>query len=526
MPKIVITDATSEACAARFAEAPGFVVEAGTGLPRDDLKRALRDADGLVVRSATRVDRELLSAAPQLKVVGRAGEGVDNVDVEAATEAGVVVMNTPGGNTVSAAEHTLALILALARDLPDACRSVAEGRWERKRLGVELYGKTLGVVGLGKIGREVAMRARAFGMEIVGHDPFLAADQGARLQIEIVDLPALLGRADFLTVHTPLTAQTRHLIDAAALGRAKPGIRLVNCARGGILDEAAVADAVRSGQVAGAAFDVFESEPPSGSPLLGLRGVIATPHLGASTHEAQEKVAVRIAEQMVDYLVNGIARHALNAETVDPALRPRLEPFRTLAERLGRLGAQLQEAPLQEIRAEYAGDLLELPTGLLTAALLRGYLANVLSEPVNQVNALSLARRVGIAVTEVQSGQHADFASLLSVSFRTAAGGRAIAGTLFGRNRPRLVRLDDYPIELEPEGEILLYSNDDRPGIIGRVGTLLGAAGINIAGMTLGRDRSGGRALGALNTDSRVSDDLTRQIEAIPGILWTRRASL
>jgi D-3-phosphoglycerate dehydrogenase len=346
------------------------------------------------------------------------------------------------------------------------------------------------------------------------------------MQTEIVDLGTLLERADFLTVHTPLTPQTHHLIDAAALLRAKPGIRLINCARGGILDEAAVAEAVRSGKVAGAAFDVFETEPPVGSPLLGLPGVIATPHLGASTQEAQDKVAARIADQISDFLRHGIARHALNAETVEPALRPRLDPFRALAEKLGRLGAQLQEAPLREIRVEFAGELLTLPTGLLTAALLKGYLASVLSEPVNQVNAAAIALRIGIAVTEVHSGEHADFTSLLTASFRTASGDGTIAGTLFGRNRPRLVRLDDYPIELEPEGEVFLYRNDDRPGIIGQVGMVLGGAGINIAGMSLGRDRSGGRALGALNTDSPIPDAVTRQIEAIPGILWTRRARL
>lgn len=525
MPKIVLADATSPACAERFAREAGFEVDDLAGRPRGDLKRAAAGADALVVRSATQVDRDLLAAAPGLKVVGRAGEGVDNIDVEAATEAGVVVMNTPGANTVSAAEHTFAMMLALARDLPDACRSVAEGRWERKRLGVELYGKTLGVVGLGKIGREVVQRARAFGMEVLGHDPFLPEEQAGRLQVEIVDLTALLARADFLTVHTPLTPQTRHLIDAAALAAAKPGIRLINCARGGIFDEAAVAEALRSGRVAGAALDVFESEPPAGCPLVGARGVIATPHLAASTLEAQGQVAARIADQIVEFLLHGIARHALNAETVEPALRPRLEPYRTLAERLGRLGAQLQEAPLREIRIEYAGDLLDLPTGLLTAALLKGYLGSVLSEPVNQVNAGALARRVGIAVTEVHSGEHAGFASLLAATFRTAAGGHGAAGTLFGR-RPRIVRLDDYPIELDPEGEILLYSNDDRPGIIGRVGLLLGEAGINIAGMSLGRDRSGGRALGALNTDSAVPDEVVRRIEAVPGILWTRRARL
>ena len=527
MTAILIADAVSPLCAERLSAAPGFTVQERPGMSREELLDAVAETEGLVVRSATRVDAEVLAAAPRLRAVGRAGEGVDNIDVEAATERGVVVMNTPGGNTISAAEHTLALMMALARNVPEGHRTLSEGLWERSRLiGVELYGKTLGILGLGKIGREVAARAGAFGMKILGHDPFLAEEQGRHLKFDLVDLDGLLSGSDFLTVHTPLTDATRNIIGAAELARARPGIRLINCARGGILDEQAVADAVRAGTVAGAAFDVFTSEPPEGNPLLGVPGILCTPHLGASTREAQEKVAVRIADQMVEFLSHGTPLHALNVESVDPGLRPRLQPYQDLAERLGRLQAHLLDSPLREIRVEYFGDVQELPTGPLTAAVLKGYLENVLSEPVNQVNARVLARRVGIGVAEVQSGDHGDFANLITTTFHAADGSRTVAGTLFDHNRPRIVRLDDYHMEVVARGEIFLYSNDDRPGIVGQVGTLLGEAGINIAQMALGRDRTGGTALGVLNTDSRVPDDLAERVEQVSGILWTRRLAL
>ncbi len=527
MPRIFIADALSPRCQERLSKETDFEIDARPGLSRSELLKAVQRAEGLVVRSATKVDAELLAAAPLLKVVGRAGEGVDNIDVETATQRGVVVMNTPGGNTISAAEHTFCLILALARHLPEACLSMREGRWERSRfVGTELYGKVLGVVGLGKIGREVAARAQPFGMKVIGHDPFLPEDQAERQQIELLELDALLARVDFLTVHTPLTTSTKHLIGRRELALTRPGVRLINCARGGLYDEEAVASAIQDGHVAGAAFDVFESEPPEDSPLPALPQVICTPHLGASTQEAQDKVAVRIAEQMVQFFRTGNADHALNVDSVDPQLRPRLAPYQSLCERLGRLHAQLLEAPLREIQVEFLGVVRDLPMRPLTAALLKGYLEGVLSEPVNHVNAWVSAERVGISVTEVRSGEHADFSNLITVTFRTADGERSASGTLFGRNLPRIVRLDDYHVEIIPEGEIFLFANDDRPGMIGKIGTLLGDAGINIAHMSLGRDRSGGKALGALNTDSRVPDDVTVEVEALPGIRWTRRAGI
>jgi D-3-phosphoglycerate dehydrogenase len=527
MPRILIADALSSRCEERFREEAGFEVHFRPGLARPDLLRAVATADALVVRSSTRVDAELLQAAEKLQVVGRAGEGVDNIDLRTATERGVVVMNTPGGNTISAAEQTLCLLLALARHLPEASRSVQDGHWERSRfVGTELYGKTLGVLGLGKIGREVAERARSFGMQVVAHDPFLPEEEGERLPVELLGLEELMARVDFLTVHTPLKEATRHLIGERELSLARPGIRLINCARGGIYDEGAVARAIRDGKVAGAAFDVFESEPPTDSPLPALPQVICTPHLGAATREAQEKVAVRIAEQIIELLGSGTARHALNLDPVDPGLLPRLAPYRSLAEKLGRLHAQLLDAPLREVQVEFLGEVRELPTASISGSLLKGYLGSVLSEPVNEVNATVLAERVGISLTEVHSAEHTDFSSLLAATFRTASGERSASATLFGRNLPRIVRLDDYHVEIIPEGAILLFANDDRPGMIGKVGTILGEAGINIAHMSLGRDHSGGRALGALNTDSQLPESLAREVGSLPGILWTRRALL
>ncbi|MGD8377346.1 MAG: phosphoglycerate dehydrogenase, partial [Acidobacteriota bacterium] len=387
MVRILIADKVAPACAERL-KAAGFQVDLGAGRPREETLAALASADGLVVRSATKVDTGLLDGAPGLKAIGRAGEGVDNIDVAAATERGIVVMNTPGGNTISAAEHTLGLLIALARRIPEADRSMRDHRWERGRfLGVELLGKSLGIIGLGKIGREVAARARGFGMQILGHDPHLSEEQQRQINVEPLPLARLLERADFLTVHTPLTDATRHLIGEPELRAARRGIRLINCARGGIYDEAAVAAAIRDGRVAGAAFDVFETEPPSTSPLIGLDEAICTPHLGASTHEAQEKVAVRIADQMIELLRDGVPRHALNLATVEPALRPRLDPYRVLAAKLGRLQAYLVDGPVEEIRVEWFGEVLELPSDPLLAAVLTGYLRNVLQEPVNEVNA-------------------------------------------------------------------------------------------------------------------------------------------
>jgi D-3-phosphoglycerate dehydrogenase/(S)-sulfolactate dehydrogenase len=526
-PRIVIADPVSAVCAQILGRA-GLEADIRTGSTAGVLKEALAGAVGLVVRSETRVTEDLLAAASCLKVVGRAGTGVDNIDVEAATRRGVVVMNAPGGNTIAAAEHTLSLILALARNIPCADRSMKSGKWDRARfLGVELMGKTLGVVGLGKVGREVAARARAFGMEIRGFDPYLPEEVVARLGFRMLPLQDLLEQSDFLTLHVPLSPKTRHLIGAPELERCKPGIRIVNCARGGIVDETALTAAIRGGRVAGAALDVFEKEPPGPDhPLVGLDAVVATPHLGASTFEAQEKVAARIAEQIVAYLEKGSVAGAVNVDPIEPEVCRAMGPWLDLSERLGRLQSRMAPSAGDEVTLEFSGAILERPVAPLVAAFLKGYLEGIVTGPLNRVNAPVLARELGLKVHEVRASDAVDYSSLITTRLRAGDHRRTIAGTLFGRREPRVVRLDDYDFDAVPSGEMLICCNDDRPGMVGSLGTVLGEAGINIAHLSLGRDRSGGRAIAILNLDSPVAPDLLSRIRDLRGILWAERVSL
>jgi D-3-phosphoglycerate dehydrogenase len=524
--KVLIADKVSATCAEVLRRA-GLEAEHRPGISGPDLLAAVADVEGIVVRSDTRITEEVIAAAPRLRVLGRAGAGVDNIDVEAATRRGVVVMNAPGENTISAAEHTLSMILALARRIPQADRSMRAGKWERGRfLGVELFGKTLGILGLGKVGREVAARARAFGMEVIGYDPVLTEEVAARIGVALVPVEAIFERSDVITLHIPLTAETRHMIGRDQLRRCKDGVRLINVARGGIIDEAELLKALQSGKVAGAALDVFEAEPPAGSPLLTLDTVITTPHLGASTQEAQEKVAARIAEQIAAYLKDGLVVNAINMDGIDPKILPILQPYRDLCERLGRLLAALARGTVAEVALEYSGTVLEYPTRPLTASFLKGFLQGRLSEPVNPVNAVLLAREAGIRVHETRAAEPQDFAALVAASLRGRDGTRSAAGTLFGKRDPRLVRLDEYHLDAIPQGSMLIVSNDDRPGMVGRIGTTLGNAGVNIAYLSLGRDRSGGRAIAILNLDSPLPDAVLKQIAAIDGVLWAERVTL
>jgi len=525
--KVLIADKVSPTCA-EVLRAAGIQADHRPGIGGAELRSAVTDADGLVVRSDTQVTEEIMAAAPRLRVVGRAGAGVDNIDVGAATRRGIVVMNAPGENTISAAEHTLSMLLALARRIPAADRSMRAGRWEHGTtfMGVELYAKTLGVLGVGKVGREVASRARAFGMEIVGFDPVLTRDAAARLGVQLVPLDDVLARADFLTLHLPLTAETRHLIGRERLRLCRPGIRIINVARGGILDEEALVEALQAGRVAGAALDVYEREPPTGSPLLQLDSVVLTPHLGGSTREAQEKVAARIAEQIAAYLRDGTVTNAVNVEGVDPRLVPAMLPYRDLCGRLGRFLSALGPGSYAEVVLEYAGSVNDYPTRPLTSAFLKGLLEGKLSDPINPVNALVLAREAGIRVQETRAGESRDFTALVSATLRGPAGDRSAAGTLFGKRDPRLTRIDEFQIDAMPQGAMLIVSNDDRPGMVGRIGTLLGNAGVNIAYMSLGRDRSGGRAIAVLNLDSPLPKPLLREISALDGVLWAELITL
>jgi D-3-phosphoglycerate dehydrogenase len=402
------------------------------------------------------------------------------------------------------------------------------GRWERGSayMGIELFGKTLGILGVGKVGREVAARARAFGMDVVGYDPVLTPEAAGRVGVHAATLDEVLERADILTLHLPLTAETRHLIGEAQLARCRKGVRIINVARGGVLDEAALLKGLESGRVAGAALDVFEHEPPTGSPLLALDNVVLTPHLGASTQEAQEKVAVRIAEQIAAYLKDGTVTNAVNAEGVDARVAPALAPYRDLCERLGRLLSALGRGPFEEITLESSGAVNEFPMRALTASFLKGFLEGKLSDPVNAVNSLMRARESGIRVLESRAGDSPDFTALVTATLRGPNGARSAAGTLFGKRHPRLVRIDEFQIDALPAGPMLLVSNDDRPGMVGRIGSMLGAAGANIAYMSLGRDRSGGRAVAVLNLDAPLPEKLRREISGLDGVLWAETVSL
>ena len=525
--RVLIADQVSPACADTLERAGGIRVESAAGAAPEEIRRRLPGVEGLIVRSALRVDATLIEAGADLKVIGRAGEGVDNIDLEAATRRGIVVMNTPGGNTISAAEHTLSMLLALARNIPQASASLKAGGWDRKRfVGVQLYEKVLGVVGMGKVGREVAQRARAFGMEVVAHDPFLSEDMAQKLKVAFVPFHDLLARADFITLHIPLTESTRHLLGGPELKRVKRGVRVINCARGGLVDEDALAQALRDGQVAGAALDVFEEEPPSRRDLLDLDSVIATPHLGASTLEAQETVAVWIAEQVADFLLRGVVRNAVNLIPLDPKTAALIAPYQALAEKLGKLHAQLRRGRLKEIAVEYNGDVAEHPTAPITSSLLKGYFESFQSGPVNAVNAAYLAKNSGVRLAETRSAERLDFANLISATFTTSEGPTSISGTLFGKNNPRIVRLDNYYFDALPEGEILLVSNDDTPGMLGKIASLLGANGINIGFLSMGRDTPAGTAVAILNLDSVATPEIVAKIESLKGVLWVRRVHL
>jgi D-3-phosphoglycerate dehydrogenase len=516
--RVLVTDALQD-IGVETLRAEGLAVDVIPSVSSAELARRIAPYAGLIVRSASRVTAEVIEAAPALTVIGRAGAGLDNIDVEAASRRGIVCMNTPGGNTIAAAEHTMALLLALARRIPQAHAHLKDGKWERERfLGTEVYGKTLGVVGLGRIGSEVVRRAQGFGMTTIAFDPYLTTEVAQRLGVELVDLGALLRRADFITVHVPLTKDTRGLIGAAELATTKPGVRLVNAARGGIIDEQALAAAIRAGRVAGAALDVFEAEPPWGAPVLDLDSVVVTPHLGASTAEAQTAVAVAIAQQVADFLLRGVVRNAVNAPSVDPEVLKELAPYLSLSAKLGSFLGQVADGRMAEVTLRYAGEVASLTVAPLTVTFLRGLLAVILKETVSDVNAPYLARQRGLKLVESRTAVGESFASLVGAELRTDVGTWQVAGTLFHRREPRIVEVDGYGMEAHPSGWLLVLTNDDVPGVIGRIGTLFGTHGINIAGMQLGRKAPGGRAVSILNLDGAVPDPVLAELRALPYI--------
>jgi D-3-phosphoglycerate dehydrogenase len=521
MPKVLIADALSPRAVAVFAER-GVETDFKVGLKPAELSAIIGQYDGLAVRSATKVTAGIIAAAGNLKIVGRAGIGVDNIDVPAATQRGIVVMNTPYGNSITTAEHTIALLFALAREIPAANASTQAGRWEKSRfMGVELAGKVLGVVGCGNIGSIVADRGQGLRMKVVAYDPFLSAERAVDLGVERVTLDELFGRADFITLHTPLTEQTRNLIDATAFAKMKDGVRLINCARGGLVVEADLAAALDSGKVAGAAVDAFVEEPaPQSNPLFGRDNVVATPHLGAATSEAQENVAVQIAEQMADYLLTGAVSNAVNMPSLTAEEAARLKPYMKLAEQLGSLAGQLTDTEITAVDVTYEGAIAGLNIKPLTAIALTGLLSPQLST-INMVNAPVICRERNIRISETLRADPGDYQTLIRVAVTFGGRPRAVEGTLFG-DRPRLVSVADIPLEAELHGHVLYVRNADKPGFIGALGRTLAGAEVNIATLHLGRTAPGQDAILLAGVDQELSPALLDEVRHLPNVLQAK----
>ncbi len=517
--RVLIADKMDPKAAAVFRER-GIVVDDKPGLSSGDLAAIIGEYDGLAVRSSTKVNAAAMDAAlPRLKVIGRAGIGVDTIDVPAASARGIVVMNTPFGNSITTAEHAIAMLFALAREIPKADQSTQAGKWEKNRfMGVELAGKTLGLIGCGNIGSIVADRAHGLKMKVAAYDPFLSPERAVELGVDKVELDELLARADFITLHTPLTDQTRGILSRDALAKTKPGVRIVNCARGGLIDETALKDALDSGHVAGAALDVFSEEPAKANPLFGTPGLICTPHLGASTNEAQVNVAIQIAEQMSDFLLLGGISNAVNVPSLSAEEAPRLKPYMGLAEKLGRLVGQIAGTEIRSIDIEVEGHAAELNIKPITGAVLAG-LMGTWSDTVNMVNAPYLAKERGLAVREIRNEGEGDYHTLVAVTVGTDHGPKRVEGTLFGNRAPRLVSIFGIMVEAELTGQMIYIVNTDAPGFIGALGTKLGENGINIATFNLGRRDAGGEAVALVSVDDPITPDVARQLAALPGVL-------
>lgn len=516
--KILITDPIEQRCV-DILTGEGFQVDLKPGLPPDEIKKIIGSYAALIVRSGTKVTADIIESADAMRVIGRAGAGVDNIDSEAATKKGIIVMNTPGGNTISTAEHTFSMMMALARNIPQANASLIAGKWDRKKYtGTELQGKTLGIIGLGKIGKEVAARAQAFGVLTIGYDPVLGADVASKMNVELVSLDEIYQRSDFITVHTPMSSETKGLLNDETIAKCKKGVRLINCARGGIIDEGALLRALESGHVAGAALDVYIEEPPKNSALIQHPKVVATPHLGASTEEAQEKVAAQIAEQIADALKERKIIGAVNATALQAGIPNEIKPFLLLSEKLGKLQAQVMKGQLQEISVRLSGEFLHKYSELLKAGVLCGLFSKLMAEPVNYINAPHLASSKGIRVSEIKDNDGGDYTNLISVRYQTDAESRTFSGTVFAGTHLKIVRLDRYFVEGTPEGTFLYYTNIDRPGMLANVGTILAKANINIGGLSLGRTARGDIALTVVSVDHPIPNDILEQIKKVDGV--------
>ncbi len=519
MKRVLISDAVDRRAADLFIN-EGFIVRYAPGIAKEELNKIIHDFHALVVRSETKVDEALIGKMQNMLVIGRAGTGVDNIDVNAATRKGIVVMNTPGGNTISTAEHAMSLILSLCRNIPQADASIKAGRWDRKLYkGSELHNKTLGVIGLGKIGREVAHRAKGFSMQVIGYDPLLTAEAAAKIGVTLVDLDEIFSKSDIITVHVPLDENTKHLIRKETLSKCKDGVKIINCARGGIVHESDLVDAINSGKVSGAALDVYEQEPPDfSSELFKHPKIVTTPHLGASTEEAQEKVAVQIAEQIIAYFNNNIIDGAVNAAALSSLSNTRLAPYVKLAELMGMFLAQIIEGKILKIRINHYGELLSESNGLISSSVTKGFLLKRQIESVNLINASFFAREAGVVVEEIYLVSHPDYTNYLSVEFISEKETATSGGAVLGNSALRIVSVNNYRIEFAPQGDLLVYTNDDRPGRLASVSNLLAENNINVGGVSLGRTRVGEEALTIICMDGEPGKGLIGRISQINGL--------
>lgn len=527
MFKILVSDPISDIGIQQLYDAEDVQVDKTTGLSEDELIRIIPEYDALIVRSQTKVTPRILEAATKLKVIGRAGVGVDNINLEEATSRGVIVINAPDGNTISTCEHTFAMIMAVARQIPQAYRKTVSGDWDRRSfVGVELNNKTLGIIGMGRIGSEVAKRAKAFGMEVIGYDPFLSEERAEKMGIRLASVDEIAVVADFITVHTPLTKETRHLLSRPQFAIMKKGVRIVNCARGGIIDEEALAEAIDSRIVAGAAFDVFEEEPPRPDhPFLKHPNIIVTPHLGASTVEAQENVAIDVSQEVLHVLRQQPFKNAVNMPPVSPAVMSKLQPYFSLGEKMGSWLGQVTDDAILEIVVNYSGDLIDVDTSALTRYVVKGVLSHQL-ESANIVNAMHLAKSRGVHIIVQNSTETRSFTNLLTLTVKSKSRERVLSGTLLAGYGERIVRINQFPVDVAPKGHLLLVSHNDKPGIIGRVGTLLGDNQVNIATMQVGRKVVGGAAIMLLTTDKPLNQDVLNQFHELPEIMSVKQLTL
>lgn len=518
MLKVLVSDPISDLGIQQLVDASDIVVEKKTGLSEDELVQIIPEYDALLVRSQTKVTEKIMEAGTKLKVIGRAGVGVDNINLEAATKRGIIVINAPDGNTITTCEHAFAMMMALARHIPQAYAKTISGTWDRKFLGVELRNKTLGVLGMGRIGSEVAKRAKAFGMDIIGYDPFMTEERAEKLGVKLGSVEDIVRNADFITVHTPLTPETKHMISRPQFEIMKKGMRIINCARGGVIDEGALVEAIDQGIVAGAAFDVFEKEPPEADhPFLNNPKIIVTPHLGASTVEAQENVAIDVSEQVLNILRNEPFKNAVNMPPVAPSVMNKLQPYFDLGEKLGAFAAQLNNQAVKEIHVDYAGDLAEVDTQPLTRYIIKGVLSRHFGSDVNIVNSVHLAKTRDINIVTSQASATKGFTNLISVSLSTQDGQELrIAGTLLNGYGARIVQIDKFPVDVAPEGNLIFIKHNDKPGLIGGVGTLLGKKDVNIAAMQVGRRVVGGEAIMVLSVDKEVSKEVLDELASLP----------